>query len=319
MAEMNGDNYGYFYDSESGDRKYNADSFEKWLKKFFTSGVFYGDLQVTANDDMTVTSASGYANVDGKVRLFSYEENLIIETAHATYDRIDTIVIERNDEERQITRKVVKGGYSSNPEPIAPVRADGVYQLVLAEIYVAAGATSIAQSNITDKRPDTTVCGYVVCPIDNFDFSQFATQCEAYLKEFKQTADTDWTSWATQEKTSMEQWEADSKSDFETWQTDRTSAFSTWFAGLQDVLDKDTAAHLLNLINKTRDGILQGAQNKTTVYDGNTVTDIWTDGHTCITVYDGNTIIEKMYNGSDVLEWTKTTTYDGNTVKEVYL
>lgn len=34
MAEMSGDNYGYFFDSENGDRKYNAASFEMWLKKF---------------------------------------------------------------------------------------------------------------------------------------------------------------------------------------------------------------------------------------------------------------------------------------------
>ncbi len=319
MAEMSGDNYGYFFDSENGDRKYNAASFEMWLKKFFTSGVFYGDLQVSATgEDMTVSSASGYSNIQGKVRLFSSEESLTIETAHATYDRIDTIVVERNDTERQIIRKVVKGGYSSEPEPTAPVRSDGVYQLVLAEVYVAAGATSITQSVITDKRADTSVCGYVVCPIEDFDFTQFATQCDAFLKEFKQNAEEDWTTWATEEKAELEAWETQTKSDYEEWEEGRTAAFNTWFAGLQNILDKDTAAHLLNLINKTRDGILQGTQNKTTVYNGSTVTDTWTDGHYCITTYNGNVITEKMYDGSDVLEWTKTTTYDGNTVKEVY-
>ena len=46
--------YGFFWDSNNGDRKYNAASFEHWLKKFFTSGVFTGDLQVTANGNMSV-------------------------------------------------------------------------------------------------------------------------------------------------------------------------------------------------------------------------------------------------------------------------
>ena len=211
MAETNGDKYGYFFNSENGDRKYNATSVEMWLKKFFTSGVFYGDLQVTANDDMTVTSASGYANTEGKVRFFSSGENLVIETAHATYDRIDTIVVERNDTDRQIIRKVVKGGYSSKPEPTAPVRSDGVYQMVLAEIYVAAGATSITQSVITDKRADKAVCGYVVCPVDNFDFNQFTTQCNAFLTEFKQ---------------------------------EEKERFITWFDDIKNQLSGDVAANL---------------------------------------------------------------------------
>ena len=328
MADVNGDNYGFFFDSENGDRRYNAASFEMWLKKFFTSGVFYEDCQVTANNDMSVSVAEGYSNTDGKVRLFSASENLVIETAHATYDRIDTIVIERNDTDRQIIRKVIKGGYSSEPEPVAPVRSNGIYQLVLAEVYVAAGATSVTQSMITDKRADDSVCGYVICPVDDFDFTQFATQFEAYLAEFKAEYTDNWTTWAATEKAAFEAWEASEQSAFETWEREqkadydsweaaRTAAFNTWFAGIQDVLDEDTAGHLLNMINATRDGILIETQSKTTTYNGNTVTERWADGHYKITQYNGNTVIESIYDHNDTLMTTKTTTYNGNTVQEV--
>lgn len=318
MSGLNGDNYGFFFDSENGDRLYNAGSFEMWLKKFFTSGVFYGDCEVLANNDMTVSSAPGYANTDGKVRLFSSDESLIIETAHATYDRIDTIVIERNDTDRQIIRKVVKGGYSSNPEPVAPVRENGVYQLVLAEIYVAAGATSITQSVITDKRADTNVCGFVVCPIDEFDFGVFATQFEAYLAEFKTNSAADFSQWERTQKTNFEAWEAAQKDDYDIWEAAAETAFNTWFQGIQDVLDSDTAGHLLNLINGTRDGILEGTQGKTTVYNGNIVTETWVDGHRKVTTYNGNVVVSQVYDGNNVLQWTKTTTYNGTTVQEVY-
>ena len=71
-------------------------------------------------------------------------------------------------------------------------------------------------------------------------------------------------------------------------------------------------------IDKVRDGILQGTQNKTTVYNGNIVTDTYADGHRCVTTYNGNTITEQMYDGNNVLMWTKTTTYNGNQVQEVY-
>ena len=30
--------YGYFFNSNNSDRKYNADSFETWLKPFFVPG-----------------------------------------------------------------------------------------------------------------------------------------------------------------------------------------------------------------------------------------------------------------------------------------
>ena len=60
--------YGYFFNSNNSDRKYNADSFETWLKPFFISGVFAGTLQVTAQStpDMSVKVSPGFANLNGK-------------------------------------------------------------------------------------------------------------------------------------------------------------------------------------------------------------------------------------------------------------
>ena len=36
------------------------------------------------------------------------------------------------------------------------------------------------------------------------------------------------------------------------------------------------------------------------------------------TTYNGNTVVSQVYDGSNVLQWTKTTTYNGNTIQEVY-
>ncbi len=181
----------FFYNSQDGDRVYDAESFEYWLKKFFTTGVFEGDLQVTANDNMTITVGSGYANVDGKVRFFEDETTMSLATAGSTYDRIDTVVVERNDSDRDVTVYVITGGYSSDPEPTAPVWADGVYQLVLAQIYVSAGATAITQSSITDTRTDTDLCGIVTGTVEEYDFDQFAAQFDAWSEE-KQAEFLEW-------------------------------------------------------------------------------------------------------------------------------
>lgn len=201
-----------FYNSENGDRLYDADSFEHLLKKFFTSGVFAGSCQVTADGSgMGCTMDAGYSNCDGKIRFFTQAEDLALQNAHATYDRIDTIVIERNDSDREITAKVVTGNYSASPIPVEPVRTGGVYQLVIAEIYVSAGAVRITQADITDKRPDTSVCGYVMCAVDTPDFSELYAQFSAQAEEWLQVS---------------------------------TADFEAWYDHMKDQLDDDAAGHL---------------------------------------------------------------------------
>lgn len=232
-----GRDYGYFWnDDGSGDRTYNADSFEYWLKKFFTTGVFAGDLQVTAGGSYTVNVATGYANVNGKVREFYETENFTVPSANSTYPRIDTIVVRRDDTNKIISLQYVTGTYSGqNPSATAPTRSGAIYELVLAEIYVGAGATEILQKDITDKRADSTVCGIVTGTVEQMDFSQFAAQFNSYYNEFK---------------------------------TGKQADFETWFAGIQSALDGDTAGNLYNLIQENKasietnaDGVSQNKDN----------------------------------------------------------
>ena len=52
--------YAMFYNSKNNDRVYDADDMTEWLKPFFVTGIFNGGMQVTANDNMSVTIAGGY-------------------------------------------------------------------------------------------------------------------------------------------------------------------------------------------------------------------------------------------------------------------
>lgn len=177
--------YGFFFNSINGDRVYDADSFSTWLRKFFTSGVFEGELAVTAAEGMTVEVGSGYANVDGKVRFFNSPQTIALSPANSTYPRIDTIAVERNDVNREITLKYITGQYSGNtPSPAERQWGNGVYQLVLAQIYVGAGATSISQANISDTRPDSSLCGYVVGTVEEIDLSQILAQSQEQFAEW---------------------------------------------------------------------------------------------------------------------------------------
>lgn len=177
--------FGLFWNSENHDRLYDADSFEEWLKKFFTTGVFNGDLMVESAGSMVVTVGTGYANVNGKVRFFDTVDNVTLNPANGTYPRIDTIVVERNDTDREITLKYVQGDYSgATPTATAPVRTANIYQIVLAQIYVGVGVTEITQANITDTRPDADLCGWVMSTVDELDITQIMAQNKAQFEEW---------------------------------------------------------------------------------------------------------------------------------------
>ena len=93
--------YDYFWNSDS-DRYYDADSMGDWLRPFFRNGVFNGQMQVTANDNMSVTVAAGYGYINGKHRHFLTQTTLDLEIASGTLDRIDSVILRRNDTERRI-------------------------------------------------------------------------------------------------------------------------------------------------------------------------------------------------------------------------
>ena len=183
--------HGLFWNSQNGDRVYDANDFSEWLKKFYTTGVFNGDLAVTASGDMTVSVSSGYVNIEGKVKFFSTPTPLTIATAGGTYERIDTVVAECNYSDREITVKVVTGAYSASPKATAPIRTAAAYQLVLAEIDVPAGATEITQKNITDMRTDSSVCGLVTGTVSQIDFSTVKAQFDSWFEDVKGTLDSD--------------------------------------------------------------------------------------------------------------------------------
>lgn len=254
-----GEPYGLFWNSENGDRTYDANSFEYWLKKFFTSGVFNGDLQVTATSGMTVQVGSGYANVDGKVKFWNAEFNLTLSPANSTYPRIDTIVITRDNVNREITCEVVTGAYSGDtPSATAPVRNAETYQLVLAQIYIANGATEVTQANITDTRPDTTLCGYITGTVTEMDFSQFTAQFEQYFTEFKNEHETEWSTWETTQVAAYNAWFANVQSQ----QVADKASWDAWYADLQDELHNlpsDSAEYLQVQIDEIRNSGTTGS------------------------------------------------------------
>lgn len=177
----------YFYNSLNGDRVYNASSMEEWLRKFFTSGVFAGDYQVTLTGAMTISVGAGYANINGKVAYSDADVELAISTADSSQTRVDSVVLERDDINRVSTLKIVNG--TPGGAAHVPVRSNGIYQLVLAQITVEPGDVVITSGKVLDTRSDTDLCGYVVQAVQDFDFGVFRAQFDEWLEGIREYLD----------------------------------------------------------------------------------------------------------------------------------
>jgi len=161
-------NYGIFdvSDPQNPDRVYSAALLSRILSKHIRDGIVHGDggeLAVTVTDPpaMTVKVATGTAMVQGRFCENDAALTLSVPAAHATYPRIDRVVVRLNASPgRTIDILVKKGTPAPSPVPPGLTRTPETWELSLAQIFVAAGATMVQAANITDERRDATLCGW---------------------------------------------------------------------------------------------------------------------------------------------------------------
>ncbi len=264
----------YFYPSVAHDRQYDATSFECWLKKFFTTGVFANELETTVTDSLKIQVSTGYANIDGKVQFVDSAVTLAVSVGDSIYPRIDNVVIERNDSDRIFYVKIVEGVPAATPSPAAKVWSGTVKQLVIAQIAVAAGTTAISQSNITDTRTDTSLCGYVTGTVKETDFSQFTIQFDTFFKEYQKKITDTYNTYDHESDTYFENYQkkvADSYIDYTgsitDYETLQQTSFNGWFNTIKGQLSTDAAGNLQNEIdglNKKEFELAYGLVNGTT-------------------------------------------------------
>lgn len=213
----------------NNDREYYADDFARYFRSFISSGVFMknaDNLQILANDDMTVTLRPGSAIIDG----YKYDNtaDIVVELdpADGVLNRIDRISVTWSKGERDIHKTVQKG--TSSYEPIAQEcrRNEEYKDYVLADIYIPAGAIKITQDNITDQRLNTELCGLAM-PFSDIDTTMIFNQLQAfYEKVVAENAD---------------------------WEDEKKVAFDEWFESVKDQLSGDVAGNLQNQIGNLED------------------------------------------------------------------
>ena len=212
------------YDTEGNpvyDRTYSADVLARILRKYFSDGVFSTEddcLQVLEASGMTVSISPGDCLILGRHGYLETAETLTLDTASASLDRIDLVVLrlDLGVGALNITPAVVTGTAAVTPAVPSLTQNSTVYELALAQVYVGANVTAITQANITDTRLDSTRCGVVASILGDTDTSTYYAQIAADLAEFKAGREAD---------------------------------FDAWYATITSILDEDTAANLLSMID----------------------------------------------------------------------
>lgn len=139
----------YIFDNAA---KCGSEVFRKYLGYLFTNGVFGDGLKVSSRGGMQIGVASGYGHINGAVMYFEGEQVMTLTVASVKADRIDTVVLEYSEAERDVLLRLLKGDPADPPVPVELTRSGGVYQVALAQITVRKGSVEVTAEDIEDMR-----------------------------------------------------------------------------------------------------------------------------------------------------------------------
>ncbi len=244
-----------FFNSVSHDRTYKAEDWAEYFASFIGNGVFpvpSTGLQVVAGSGMNVTVRAGKAWINGYFYQNTGDLTVQLATADGQLNRIDRIVVQWNLTNRTITAKVKSSGFSASPSAPAVQRDADIFELVLADVFVAAGVTAITQSRITDQRLNTSLCGVVAAVVDQIDTAAFNAQLQAWFAEYESLSEEQYNSLASYMNSLKLQGNVQYdafEQHMAAFETQAAADFNAWFSGLQDVLDENAVTNLTNITN----------------------------------------------------------------------
>lgn len=177
-----------FFNSENGDRKYNAEQMSAIFDGIIADGVFttIGDhMAVSAGTGMQVLVGTGKAWFDHTWNVNDAAYPLTIAASDVTLSRIDAIVLETNhsDSVRLNKLRVVQGTVASSPVKPTLTNSEKVHQHPLAWVTVAPGVTQIAASAI-ENAVGTSACPFVTGVIETTAIDDLFNQWNGEFDEW---------------------------------------------------------------------------------------------------------------------------------------
>lgn len=189
------------YDSDGNpeyDRGVDSTILSEFLHLMYKDGVFPNPstgLQVTSSsEEMSVVVKPGNCMIQGRMGIEESDRTLVFNAAGTSYDRIDSVVarLNTNHDYRDIDLYVVKGTEASTPTAPELTRTGGIYELRLADVFIAKNTTTISEERITDTRLSDE-CGIVTSnpnPVDTSTiFKQYQASLDAYMQYVQECID----------------------------------------------------------------------------------------------------------------------------------
>ena len=144
------------------------------------SGAYY---QVVAGSGMNVTVNAGKCYIRGRKASTPTNTQLTVDQPDALLDRKDRVVLrlDLTNEVRDVVITVKKGGAN----PPALTRTSSVWELGLADINIRKGTASILQSDITDLRYNSNICGRAYNELLKVDTTGIFDQMRTIIDEMR--------------------------------------------------------------------------------------------------------------------------------------
>ena len=205
------------------DRAISSAPLRKLYKSLFSDGILPNpstNLQVSTGEGMNVIVSPGFALCNGCMKLEEAQRTLAVQASSAAYDRIDTVVLRLNDNDadRICDLYIIQGIPAVSPVRPELTRTESIWELGLADLFIAKNSTAISNQRITDTRYETPRCG-VISSISRFDTEKLYQQVQADLSDFR---------------------------------ANEQAAFVAWFAEMRDQLSTDAAGNLFEMIQELK-------------------------------------------------------------------
>jgi len=192
MAEFGG-----FFNSVSGDRKYKSEDFSNYFKTFMGTGInpTTDNLKVIKKSTTQIGILAGSACIEGYLYLNNLE---LTKTISSNVTRVDRVVLRLDIINRTLGIVVVNGTATSPP---VLVRNSSMYDLSLAKITIKGSVVTVE-----DERGQSSLCGYMKF-MGKDDLQSMWNIFNAEWASKKVLVDTEW--------------------------LDKKNVFDTWFLNMQ--------------------------------------------------------------------------------------
>lgn len=179
------------------DRVYSAETMSNPYTRLITDGIFParpgvtdGDFKVTANgEDMVITLKAGEGIFWSKWFKLTQAQTITVENNNTEYTRIDSIIVEINNNVR-LGRVIYRTGTpAAEPTPPELISTGYIKEYRIANIQVGSYATSLDDSVIFDRRGiETPFCASLIQTLS--DQELFTQWDQLYSNYFAQTKAT---------------------------------------------------------------------------------------------------------------------------------